>query len=52
MEHGTVSMDDKAGNDGADHGADEGAVGEQQELSTEFRKYAGRQWRYKQFMAI
>ena len=51
VEKGTVRETDKMGNDEADVGADEGAVGEQQELSTAARKYATRQWRYKVFMA-
>ena len=42
----------KKGNGGADDGANRGAEDEQQNLSTVARKYAGRQWRYKRFMAI
>ena len=50
VEDGTVQADHKEGNDGADEGADLGATDEQQGLSDAARKYAGRQWRYKQFM--
>ena len=51
VDEGTVKAAHKEGNGGADEGADKGAVDEQQELSDAARKYAGRQWRYKQLMA-
>ena len=47
---GTVDEAHKRGNDGADERADLGATEEQQDLSDAARKYAGRQWRYKQFI--
>ena len=50
VEDGTVEDAHKKGNDGADVGAELGATSEQQDLSDAARKYAGRQWRYKQFM--
>ena len=50
VDEGIVEAEHKEGNDGADGGADKGAVDEQQELSSAARRYASRQWRYKKFM--
>lgn len=51
VDEGAVEAEHKEGNDGAGEGADKGVVDEQQGLSNTARKYAGRQWRYKQLMA-
>ena len=50
VDEGTLIAAHKEGNNGADEGADKRAVDEQQDLSNAARKYAGRQWRYKQMM--
>ena len=51
VDEDTVKVARKEGNDGADKGAGKGAVEEQQDLSDAARKYASRQWRYKQLIA-
>ena len=51
VDEGTVPLQQKEGNDGADGAADSGAVDMQDDLAKTTNKYAYRQWRYKKFIA-